>query len=281
MHPAREDRFHLRHNGQVIEVELEPKFMEPIARLLINDELIDQQSTWPTTTQLQGPGLIVFVEWTLLSRPQRAWAVFQDEKSHEEDVDGDSQSHYPEHDLTPPPGSWAERVARFADDHPNVYASRHVIKATLQALLGILGIGAILWGLLPRFDVDIPFPDIELGDWIRSIVPGWVQRILQLPQRAFTWLFGWVPDIMFFDRFIDWIRNIGFPPDWLKSVVSSARYWVPVLIAVGVALNEIERRNKKASAESGDASSQDSETTDEVQGSPDDTDKGDANPNSD
>lgn len=245
MQPAREDTFHLRHQGQLIEVEVESTLMEPVARLLIDGEHVDQQSTWPQVTHLQGPEMDVYVQWTLLSSPQRAWAVFDAEKSTAgEDPEG--ESNHPEHDLTPPAGTWAERVTNFANDHPNVYASRHVIKATLQAILGILGVGAILWGLLPRLDIHLPIPDLEIGDWIRSIVPGWVQGILQLPQRAFTWLFGWIPEITFVDRFIAWIRTIGFPPAWLESVASSARYWIPVVLALGVALQEIERRNKNA-----------------------------------
>lgn len=244
MQPAREDKFHLQHQGRLIEVGIESKFMEPVARLFINGELLDAQSTWPRTTLLQGPDLHVYVQWTLLSSPQRAWAVFGAEKSTE-DEESETKPNHPEHDLIPPAGTWAERVTNFANDHPNIYASRHVIKATLQALLGILGVGAILWGLLPRLDIHIPIPDLEIGDWVRSIVPGWVQGILQLPQRAFTRLFGWVPELTFVDRFTDWIRNIAFPPDWLKPIVSSARYWIPVLLAIGVALQEIERRNRK------------------------------------
>lgn len=249
MQPANNDRFHLRHRDLLIEVEFEPNFMEPVAKLFIDGELVDEQSSWPETTELNSPDLAVFVKWTLLSRPQRAWAVFEDEKVTGGDEDGDDVPNHPEHDLIPPPGSWAERVYRFANNHPNVYASRHVVKATLQALLGIIGIWAILWGLLPRFDIDVPFPDIELGDWIRSIVPGWVQSILQFPQRIFTWLFGWVPEITIFERFVNWVRTINFPPEWLKSVVSSARYWIPILLAIAVALNEIDRRNKKNNAE--------------------------------
>lgn len=244
MHSTNANRFRLHVRGTLIEVEVEPKLLEPKARLLIDGETVDEQSTWPEQTSLQGPGMDVRIQWTWFARPHRAWAMFDDEQDERVGRDETGKPR-PEHELAPPEGSWAARVTTFANDHPNLYASRHVVKATAQALIGLIGIGAILWGLLPRFDIAIPTPDINLGDWIRRLVPGWLQDLLNLPGQIIAWLFGWVADITVFDRFIDWLRSRDFPPEWLRTIVSNARYWVPILIAVLVAIEEVDRRSKK------------------------------------
>jgi hypothetical protein len=36
-------------------------------------------------------------------------------------------------------------------------------------------------------------------------------------------------------------------PGWVQTVLSSAKYWVPVLVGIVLALNELQKRNKVSS----------------------------------
>ena len=36
-------------------------------------------------------------------------------------------------------------------------------------------------------------------------------------------------------------------PPWLQAVVATSRYWMPILIAIGVAVHEVDRRKKNDS----------------------------------
>ncbi|MGK9233166.1 hypothetical protein KXS07_16050 [Inquilinus limosus] len=116
----------------------------------------------------------------------------------------------------PAPESWARRgragLARFARRHPRFYAARHVIRALLQLAVAATGIGALIWLLVP--ELGWPWLDIDWG-WLRL-----------LPWRDIGWLWSWVPPL----------------PDWLKTVLHGAKWAVPIVIAVLVAIDEVERR---------------------------------------
>lgn len=99
-------------------------------------------------------------------------------------------------------------------NHPALYAARHVVVAILQVLIGVLGIGALLRGLLPRIGLpEIPWPDLPDIPW---------------PDID-------VPDL----AVLEWVRELWSSVNWL----------VPIAIAVLVALNEINKRRKRAGAE--------------------------------
>jgi hypothetical protein len=130
-------------------------------------------------------------------------------------------------EFAPPPGSVAARLAAFRRDHPRLWASRHVVLAAGKVALGLLGVAAFLrllvapvleWlrGLLPDIDLPaIPWPDIDLPD-----IP-------------------W-PDID--------LPDLVLPP-WLLAVAATAKFWVPILVAIGLAVVEVRRRRRAAARE--------------------------------
>ncbi|MCO1660363.1 hypothetical protein [Pseudonocardia humida] len=131
------------------------------------------------------------------------------------------------HEFAPPAGSAAARLAVFRREHPRLWASRHVVLATAKVALALLGVAAFLrllvqpvisWVLsvLPGFDLPaIPWPDIDLPD-----IP-------------------W-PDVDLPDLHL---------PGWLLVLVGTAKFWVPILVAVGLAVVEVRRRRRAAPRE--------------------------------
>ncbi len=133
-------------------------------------------------------------------------------------------------DLTPEvKESREERRDRLAREHPVRFTLQRVAVAVGEVVLGVLGVGAIIGvfvrGLLPTISWEW-LPDVP--QWIQSFEPP-------------SWL-----------RYIDplyWIGRLDIPwpdvdlPGWLSG---STKYWVPIVIALVVALGEIDRRRKSA-----------------------------------
>ena len=129
-----------------------------------------------------------------------------------------------------------ERRDRMAREHPVRFTLQRVGVAVVEVVLGVLGIGAIIGvfvrGLLP--DISWAWlPDVSMPQWLQDLEPP-------------AWM-----------RYIDpvyWIGRLDIPwpdvdlPGWLTG---STKYWVPIVIALMVALGEIDRRRKKP--ELGDA----------------------------
>jgi hypothetical protein len=128
------------------------------------------------------------------------------------------------HPFSPPPGSFAARLLIFQRNHPRLYASRHVVLAIGKVAAALLGLGLLVRLLLqpvldliedrlPEIDLpsipwpDIPWPDIPLPDF-------------DLPDLAM--------------------------PSWLRVIIGTAKFWLPVLIAIGVAVAETRRRRARA-----------------------------------
>ena len=123
------------------------------------------------------------------------------------------------------------RRDRLAREHPVLFTLQRVGVAVVEVVLGVLGVGAIIGvfvrGLLP--DISWAWlPDISAPQWLQDLEPP-------------AWM-----------RYIDpfyWIGRLDIPwpdidlPDWLTG---STKYWVPIVIALVVALGEIDRRRKKA-----------------------------------
>jgi hypothetical protein len=78
------------------------------------------------------------------------------------------------------------------------------VAGAAQVLVAIVGIGIALH-FLPLPEIDVPTPDISIPS---------------LP----------VPDIQL--------------PEWARDVLGTTKYWLPVLIGIGLALRELERRKR-------------------------------------
>lgn len=107
----------------------------------------------------------------------------------------------------PPPGTRAARLAKLERERPLLYASRHVLWAVLRTLLPLLGIGALLTTFLPRVDLS------------------------------------WLPQPIY-DEFF------GPPPAWITPILDSpifqvAKWGLPILIAILIAVSEVEKRRAK------------------------------------
>jgi len=127
--------------------------------------------------------------------------------------------------LIPPPGSKAARRESFAREHPTLFVVRRVGQAALEVIIGVLGIGAVLsaffGSLLPRLNMSwIPHPHLSHPDWLRYLdIAHWLGKL------GLSW-----PDV-------------GIP-DWLDPVLQQKKYWLPLVVAVFIALGEIDRRRK-------------------------------------
>jgi hypothetical protein len=126
--------------------------------------------------------------------------------------------------LEPEPGTRAARRAEFERGHPRLYASRHVLKGAGQVALAIIGLTFLL-RLLPA----IPWPDVDLPS-----VP-----LPDLP--AIPW-----PDIE--------LPSIA-APEWIKEVLRTKQYWLPIVIGIALASAELTRRRRSLHREgrAGDA----------------------------
>jgi len=137
------------------------------------------------------------------------------------------------HTFTPPPGSFAARLLIFQRHHPRLYASRHVALAVGKVAAALLGLAVLVRLLLqPVLDwISAWLPDIDLPS---------------IPWPDIPW-----PDIRWPD--ID-LPELALPP-WLLVIIGTAKFWVPVLIAIGVAVAEVRRR-RAAAAREGDRDAQ-------------------------
>jgi hypothetical protein len=119
----------------------------------------------------------------------------------------------------PPGDGWARKRYDFEVRHPKIYASRHVVIALIQTLIAIVGINLAInwfpWHL-------IPFPDIDLPRLPRPNLPD-----LPLPDVS-------LPDVTM--------------PAWVRSILESRKYWLPLLIAISIAATELRRRKKRQQA---------------------------------
>ena len=119
----------------------------------------------------------------------------------------------------------------LAREKPELYAARHVAIAILQTLIGVLGLGALLWGLLPRIGLpNIPWPDIDL-----PTIPLPAIDLPDIPWPAIPWPAIDLPDL----SHLAWITELWDSFNWV----------VPIVIALFVAWNELEKRRKRQKAE--------------------------------
>lgn len=132
----------------------------------------------------------------------------------------------------------AAKLTKLERDHPKLYAARHVAIALIQLLIGLLGIGAFFRALLPRLDIDIGFPELPVPGWLRTVF-GWYNAVTAVPV-------GWIRSML------RWVESSAPIPDWAWTIVQSAKWWGPLLIALFVAINEVERKRRRDRVESPD-----------------------------
>ncbi len=131
------------------------------------------------------------------------------------------------HTFAPPPGSFAARLLIFQHNHPHLYASRHVVFAIGKVAAALLCLGVLVRLLLQ-----------PVVGWIRDRLPQ--IDLPSIPWPSIPW-----PDIPMPD--ID-LPDLVLPP-WLRVIIGTAKFWLPVLIAIGVAVAEVRRRRAKAARE--------------------------------
>lgn len=130
-------------------------------------------------------------------------------------VDGKPAATLPLH---PPPGSRAARIEERAEQRPVLYAARHVVLAAAQILLPLLGIGALIGLVLPA----IPLPDVSLPE-VSVDLPD-----LRLPSIS-------LPDVTL--------------PGWVRAILDSAKWWGPLLFALAIGAQEVDRRRRRRERE--------------------------------
>jgi hypothetical protein len=127
----------------------------------------------------------------------------------------------------PPRGSFAARLLTFQRNHPGLYASRHVVCAVGKVGAGLLGLVVFVRLLLqPALDwITDRLPDIELPSipWPNIDWPSIPWPDIDLPQLAV--------------------------PFWLRVIIGTAKFWLPVFLAIGVAIAEVRRRRAAAARE--------------------------------
>jgi hypothetical protein len=114
--------------------------------------------------------------------------------------------------LEPEPGTRAARRAAFERAHPRLYAARHVVKGAGQVALALIGLSLLL-KFLPDITLpSIPLPRIDLPD-----IP-WPS--IELPSIEL--------------------------PGWVKTVLQTKQYWLPIVVGVALAAGELRRRRVRS-----------------------------------
>jgi hypothetical protein len=126
-----------------------------------------------------------------------------------------------------PPGTFAARVQEWGNRHPDLYAARHIVIAIGQTVLGVIGFGAIMFGLLP----SIPWPAVNVPDIPLPHVP--------LPHIALPALP--IPDIAIPAIPLPQIT----PPAWLESLFGAMKYVAPIVVAIVIAVREARHRRQR------------------------------------
>jgi hypothetical protein len=211
---SRPRRYTLVEGGRIYEIETESAGWQTVARLYVDGVQRDEQRTSGGAVHLTAGGLTVVVRLTWLGQVREVLAVPQGVDPKRADVEGIA--------FAPPPGSRAARLERLKRRFPELYAARHVAWAVLQVLVGVLGIGALLSGLLPA----IPWPALPAIPW---------PDLPDIPWPRIPW-----PDVALPDLAI--LRRI-------KETWSAVSWLAPIAIAVLVAVNEVRKRRTRAAVE--------------------------------
>jgi hypothetical protein len=213
--------YRLHHRGTVLLVEAPAAGPARTARLLVDGVEVDRgDCRYLGACVLRHGDTQVEVGWNAANRVRSCAVLLPPDVDF---VDGAARHAARRLPMDPPEGTMAARLAAFQREHPAVYASRHVVVAAGQVLFAGLGLGLALRFLLPRIDLgflssfsidmpDLPRPDLAL-------------RSIPLPDVS-------LPEV----SVPEWLVNA-----W-RAVRESTMYWVPILVALGVARSEYRRR---------------------------------------
>ena len=124
-------------------------------------------------------------------------------------------------DLDAPAGTKAARLQAWGREHPRMYAVRHVLTSGGGILLGLIGINWLI-RLLEPYLPQIPLPDLPDIPWPDLPDIPWPQ--IDLPKFS-------LPQID--------------APDWVDLIVVTSKYWMPLLLAVLVAIWEVRRQRRQ------------------------------------
>lgn len=220
-------RWTLDHGGHRLEVETGRDGWNRFARLYVDGEPAAETTTdalKATLTHGEASVAVAFDVLGLLDGQAARCDLAPPAPGKTEDggAGGAKAASQPSEPFEPPGGTRAARREALARAHPVLYASRHVAVAAGKMLLPVLGLGALIQVLLGA----VPLPDVRLPD---------------IDAPSLPW-----PDIPWPD-----LPDVSAPP-WLAAVLAAAKFWIPLLIAVGVAVREARRRKRAAAARDAD-----------------------------
>jgi hypothetical protein len=130
------------------------------------------------------------------------------------------------HPFAPPTGSFAARLLVFQRNHPRLYASRHVVLAVAKVVTALLGLAVLV-----RLVAAGTGLDHRAAARHRSAI----HPLARHPLARYPW-----PDVD--------LPELALPA-WLRVIIGTAKFWLPVLIAIGVAVTETKRRRAAATRE--------------------------------
>jgi hypothetical protein len=206
----------------LLSVTTESSGIQTIVRLFRDGELIAEQRGMDSNVTLRAEGHTVVVKVGPFGGISQALLL-------PADVDPkDAQKLGAE--FTAPAGTFAHRIQEWGNKYPDLYASRHVVTAIGQTILGIIGFSAIFFGLLP----SIPWPNVALD--------------LPLPQVSFPRISLPIPEIVLpAIPLPDVTLPHIVPPDWLEPLFSVLKYLTPIVIAIFIAVREARNRRQRRS----------------------------------
>ncbi|RFS83874.1 hypothetical protein D0T12_16825 [Actinomadura spongiicola] len=244
-------RWTLVHDGRLLQVETERVGWNRVVRLFVDGDLAGETTTdWLTATVPYGDGLSVVVGFDAVgygdgqaarcdlvpSSPGEDEAgpdpagesptVSLEKGPHKGgdrggDRGGDQDAEADRVAFEPPEGTRAARREALARAHPTLYASRHVAVAVGRVLFPLLGVGLLVRALVKALpSPDVSLPDIDLPSVPRPDIP-------------------W-PDVPWPDP-----PDVSAPP-WVTVILATAKFWGPILVAVGVAAREARSRKRRA-----------------------------------
>ncbi len=223
MTPAAPALHTLDHGGHSYAVDMDSAGLHSVARLFVDGQPADEQKGMDKAIHLQGGDLTVVVKLNWLGHASEILAVPRGTEPRRAEAEGIA--------FTPPAGSQAARMAELRRTRPALYAARHVALAIVQVVVGFLGVGALLWGLvqglLPR--INLPRPELPDIPW-----PAFDIDVPSIPWPDIPWPEIPLPDL-----------SILAP---LQELWGAVRWLIPIVIAVIVALNEIDKRRKREQA---------------------------------
>lgn len=221
----------LDHDGHRLEVGTERTGWKPAARLRVDGAEAGEVTGGPRLKLPYGEMTVVVAFDVLglldgqaarceLAPPDRD-EDGPDEKTEAEDEAGggkaDSGGKPEPVPFTPPEGTRAAKREALALSHPTLYASRHMVVATGKVLFPLLGVSALIHLLLDM----VVWPDVRLP---KADLPS-------IPWPDIPW-----PDVP--------LPDVSLPP-WLRVILATTKFWVPILIAAGVTAKEAGRRKRQ------------------------------------